>query len=470
MKFKNVIILLIVIISQLTGYSQYYGDPSGDKQRAKDNKVYNQQQLDRANVNKNTPYVRNTEFSAAEKQQLNDWWYSIWGKPSTELSDERRKEIAEGSRRYREQEEISRKKLSDEHAKKREDAKPYRELLIQKGMTEQEATNLSDNYINQKNGNYGKYSKVENDFYSEAVETGNYIGYFYQNIETADFDALKLCIEKATAFGATITANTLSNFLITKYPAREPDLESTQTEIFKKYFNDWGSKGNYFENNKTVIDDYFAFEAKNPKVNLIILNSLKTVLPYDAYDMTTNHYDWRADCPKCHSGKENREDRANFEKLMLQEIQVKAKNGIANCKINPYQMLLDEKKSNSDLFRKRYYDNNNGYTFIGYGSKGYMDFGIATFDDGRVYYGSFKNANKKCVFIFKNKTIFEGTTKAGFKPIEDGEGKITFPNGFYVTANFKNNIPEKATYFNESGSVITKEEFDKLNDINSLEK
>ena len=342
------------------------------------------------------------------------------------------------------------------------------------GMTAQEAEDLSINYIWQLNDNYGKYGKEGYDFYAEAVETGKFISYFYQNFETADFETLKLCIDKSTEFGATITANKLSNLLLAKFPEREKDLDSTQIAKFIRFFNNLEiiySKDQYYSgNNKVLVDDYFAYEAKNPKINILVLNALTDVLPHDAYDMITDYYTARTKCPDCFTGKERREDRANFERLMLQELKVKAINGIPNCKINPYQMLLDEKKANPNLFRERYYDNDGGFTFIGYAKGRDFKFGIVTFKDGRVYYGGFSGSSKnKCVFIFKNKAYFEGFTDAGFgNPIKNGTGKITFPNGFYVMADFKNNIPESATYYNELGASITKDEFEKNCDMTSI--
>ena len=431
-------------------------------------------QADR-NRQPNSPYVGTKGFSTAEKTELEAWWNSVTGKPSAAEQEKRRLEIEEGSRKYREQEAIDREKLRAEQADDRRNQKPYKELVLQMGMTAQEAEDLSLNYIWQINGNYGKYGKEGRDFYADAVETGKYITYFYQNFETANFETLKLCIDKSTQFGATITANKLSNLLLAKFPEREKDLDGAQIAKFIKFFNNleimYSFSQYYSGNNKVVVDDYFAYEAKNPKINLLVLNGLTGLLPHDAYDMITEYYTARTECADCFTGKERRDDQANFQRLMLQELKVKAINGIPNCKINTYQMLLDEKKANPNLYRKRYYDNDNGYTFIGYGKSGDLKFGVATFEDGRVYYGEFKRQpqKNKCVFIFKNKAIFEGRSESGFfHPTKNGMGKITFPNGFYVTADFKNNIPENATYYNELGASITKEAFEKNCDMNSL--
>lgn len=431
-------------------------------------------QADR-NRQPNSPYVGQKGFSEEEKKQLELWWNNATGKLSGEELEKRKKEIEAGAKKYKEQQAIWQKKISDEIAQNNQDARPYKELLEQKGITEEESENLAKNYIWQRNGKYGKYGKEGYDFYSEVVEVGNYVTFFYQNYETADFEALKLCIDKLTAFGATSTSNKLSKLLVVKYPNREADLEGAQIEKFKMFFNNLGtiySFDQYYSgNNKVIIDDYFKYEAENPKINLIVLKHLNATLPHDAYDMITKYYTDRAKCPDCFSGKIKREDRANFEKLMIQEIKIKAINGIENCKINPYQLLLDQKKSNSNLYRKRHYDNYNGFTFIGYGTKGNYDFGIATFDDGRVYFGSFNKSNKKCIFIYKNKAIYEGNIEPGFfMPTKKGAGKITFPNGYYVTATFKNNLLENASYFNESGNTITKEEFEKHCDMSAVEK
>lgn len=433
-------------------------------------------QADR-NRQPNSPYVGQKGFSEQEKRELELWWNNATGKLSGEALEKRKKEIEAGSKAYREQQAIWQKKISDEIAQNNQDARPYKELLEQKGITTDESENLAKNYIWQRNGKYGKYGKEGHDFYAEVVEAGNYVTFFYQNYETADFDALKLCIDKLTEFGATITSNKLSKLLVVKYPNREADLDGAQIDKFKMFFDNLGviySFEQYYSgNNKIVIDDYFKYEAKNPKVNLVVLKYLKSTLPHDAYDMITEYYTDRAKCPDCFSGKIKREDRANFEKLMLQELKIKAINGIENCKINPYQLLLDQNKSNSNLFRRRYYDNDNGFTFIGYGSKKDWDFGIASFEDGSVFYGGFGKYNAakgKCVFVYKNKVFYEGNMDGGFSaPTKKGAGKITFPNGYYLTANFKKDIPENASYFDESGNTLTKEEFEKHCDMTSVE-
>ena len=430
-----------------------------------------EKQADR-NRQPNSPYVGQKGFSEVEKNELELWWNKATGKISPEALEKQRNEIEAGAKKYREQEAIWRKKLSDEIAQNNQDARPYKEILIQKGITEDEAENLAKNYIWQRNGNYGKYGKEDYDFYTEVIDAGNYVTFFYQNYETADFDALKLCIDKLTEFGATITSNKLSKLLVVKYPNREADLDEAKIEKFKMFFNNLGTIYSfdqyYTGNNKVVIDDYFAYEAKNPKVNLIVLKHLSSTLPYDAYDMITEYYTARAKCPDCFSGKVKREDRANFEKLMLQELKIKAINGIENCKINPYQLLLDQKKSNSDLFRERYYDNYNGFTFIGYGSKKKWDFGVVTYDDGSSYYGGFgKYSTKdgKCIFIFNNKAFFEGKMNDGEKI---DTGKITFPNGYYAIIEYKKNLPQNTLYFNEFGVALSKEDFEKICDLNSL--
>lgn len=451
--------------TQVTDYNSDYNRARRDVQ-----KEY-EAQADR-NRQPNSPYVGHKGLSAQEKIDLQVWWDNITGKPSAEEKAAHDAKRAEGSKKYREQEAIFRKKISDELELNRQVAKPHKDRMLQLGIVDQDAEKISIQYAQQVNGSYGDYGTGTRFITEELENAGNLLAYFYQNYETADFNTLKLCIDKLNELGATITSNKLTNLLMAKFPEREADLESIQIEKFKSFFanpgivysNDEYGKGDF----KTMIEDYFSYEAKHPNINTIIVQKTREgLLDLDAYDMMEKYCSYFTE-----DKKEIKAEREKSEELIIQELKIKARNGFPNSTANPYKMLLEKNLSSSSLMRRRYHDNQTGHVYIGSGNSGSQDFGVNIFDNGTIYYGGhgkYGTPKGKGMFFYKSGTYYEGefdTKSSWTNPVKKGEGKITFTNSYYMVANFKNNIPENAQYYNASGAKITKEEFESVCNMN----
>ena len=469
------ITLLFFIVT--FAYSQPTGNDIGNynsdynKARRDVQKEY-EAQADR-NRQPNSPYVGYKGFSESEKAELQKWWDNITGKESAEAKEARLAKIKAGAEKYREQEA---KRSAEQSAQLEDDrnfARPYKDRMLQIGVNEEDAEKISKQYAWQRRDNYGEYGRGERDINVDIANVGNLLAYFYQNYETADFETLQLCIDTLNEIGATITSNKLSNLLLVKFPEKDGAMVAGQIEKFKLFFgdppityttSDYGT-GNF----KTMIEDYFIYEAKHPQINPIVTNHTHSLLlELDPYDMMEYHYTHIIDCEDACTGKEKREAKAKFEQLILQELKIKAINGVPNSTANPYKDLLAKNPSPSSLMRKRYI-NNNGSVFIGIGN-GSQDFGITTFHNGNIYYGGHKKYGEtkgKGMFIYQNGTFYEGEFEGIFtSPTKKGNGKITFPNGYYLTANFNKDLPENPTYYNASGETISKEEFESVCNLN----
>ncbi len=475
---KTITITLLLLIMSFAAYSQPTGNDIGNynsdynKARRDVQKEY-EAQADR-NRQPNSPYVGYKGLSEAEKAELQKWWDNITGKPSEAEKAASDALIEEGSRKYREYEVAMSEKLGKEQEQDRIFARPFKDRMIQIGFNEEDAEKISKQYTWQVKDKYGVYGKGERDINVDIANVGNLLAYFYQNYETADFETLQRCIDTLNEIGATITSNKLSNLLMVKFPAKDGEMVDGQIEKFKLFFgdppitfttSDYGT-GNF----KTMIEDYFIYEAKHPEINPIVTKHTHSqTLELDPYDMMEYHYTHIIDCGDACTAKEKREAKAKFEQLILQELKIKAINGVPNSSANPYRDLLAKKLIPSSLMRKRYF-NNNGSVFIGAGNGSKLDYGITTFDNGNIYYGGHKKYGETKgtgMFVYQNGTYYEGEFEGIFtNPTKKGNGKITFPNGYYLTANFKKDIPENPMYYNASGVSISKEEFEIVCNLN----